>query len=179
MKKIIGFLTLSFFLIQTGLVSSVSAAEGAKSGKYKRKYGMAGCGLGTYVIQKDDMGGQLGVALVHYVIGQYISFASPTWAMSSGTSNCVPDGQQTAMEQEVYLDANYASLSKEAAAGQGTHLDGLAEVLGCQDKAEFAKHSQNQYGEIFKDTNSKEVLNRYRESIQKNENLKAHCDLLG
>jgi hypothetical protein len=163
-----------------GLILALSvmltAAPSEAAGKYKRKYGMAGCGVSTYVIKEDGKSEQIISWFINGVAGYFVSFAHPTWAMTSGTSNCVDDSQQVAMEQEVFMNSNLANLSKEAAAGQGAHLNALAEVLGCENKEEFSRFSQQNYPQLFETSSAKEVLSRYLNGIKSSEELRKSCE---
>ncbi|MEN9529965.1 MAG: hypothetical protein RI932_1838, partial [Pseudomonadota bacterium] len=105
----------------------------------QRKYGMAGCGLGSIVM--GAKGSQISAATTNGTGVQ-------TLGISSGTSNCNPDSKTAVSEaQETYMFNNYASLSKETAQGSGSTLAGLATVLGCGEaqQAEFNKFVQEEH----------------------------------
>ena len=48
-----------------------------------------------------------------------------------------------------FIDTRMASLQKEAAAGSGENLDALAELLGEDNKADFAHMMQVNYEQLF------------------------------
>lgn len=125
-------------------------------------WGMAGCSIWNYAIKDKGQGAQIGVwALEHFVFGVQIS------AITSGTLNCVdPSMRNAANEQEVFVTVNLASLQKEAAQGQGEHLDALAEIFGCQDKEGFAHMSQSRYETIFANEKPAQVLHNYKSEIK-------------
>ena len=78
------------------------------------------------------------------------------------------------ISQEVFLKANFASLTREAAQGQGEHLSAFAEVLGC-DHGAFSRMSQEKYNEIYSTTESQEVLQNYVRQIKANPELSTRC----
>lgn len=136
-------------------------------------WGMAGCSIWNYVIKDKEQGPQLGVwALEHFVFG-----VQP-FAISSGTSNCTEDGRSAANEQEVFVTVNLASLQREAAQGQGEHLNSLAEIFGCEDKEAFANMSQSRYEAIFANENPQTVLQSYKTEI-KSGKLAKSCERAG
>lgn len=135
-------------------------------------WGMAGCSIWNYVIKDKEQGPQIGVwVLEHFVFGVQ------TFAITSGTSNCVESGSKmSATEQEVFMAVNLASLQKEAAQGKGQHLDALAEIFGCQDKEGFAQMSQSRYEAIFADEQPANVLQNYKSELKSG---KAACSRAG
>ena len=105
----------------------------------QRKYGMAGCGLGSVVM--GPKGSQISAYTTNGTSG------SQLYGITTGTSNCQPDRRGAMSEaQESFMFSNYATLSKEMAQGSGTTLAGLAHVLGCgeTDQAAFNKVAQTE-----------------------------------
>jgi hypothetical protein len=125
-------------------------------------WGMAGCSIWNYVIKDKEQGPQIGVwALEHFVFGVQ------TFAITSGTSNCVDSGSKMSQnEQETFVTVNLASLQKEAAQGQGEHLNTLAEIFGCESKEGFANMSQNRYEALFSNENPSAVLENYKSEVK-------------
>lgn len=169
MKNFIKFTVLLLSVVAVG------SAQAKSKKKHKAKdnadmeesysgvpWGMAGCSIWNYVIKDKEQGPQIGVwALEHFVFGVQ------TFAITSGTSNCVEDSSKMAQdEQKVFVEVNLASLQKEAAQGQGQHLDTLAEIFGCSDKVGFANMSQNRYEAIFTNENPSQVLDSYKSEIK-------------
>lgn len=146
---------------------------------YQRHYGMAGCGVGSSVLTKDSKEQQIGVWIINEVAGMIFTPLFPTWAMSSGTSNCTDRPREVAMEQEVFLNVNLANLSKEAAFGTGEHLDAFAEVLGCQSKANFGRFSQENFEKLFETQKPNEVLSRYLEKLRAHPDFSKNCSRVG
>ena len=156
-------------LVAMGLLLAVSFSNVAKA--EDRPYGMAGCGLWTYVIKDKSMGAQLGIFALRYFI-----LNVQTFAITSGTSNCVNNASSTAStEREVYVAANLTELSKEAAQGGGTHISGLAQLLGCEDQDSFAKMSQAKYSRIFDSSDPEVVLDKYLNEVKSHEVLAKSC----
>ncbi|MBM3381319.1 MAG: DUF3015 domain-containing protein [Betaproteobacteria bacterium] len=135
----------------------------------QRKYGMAGCGLGSVVM--GAKGSQISAATTNGTGVQ-------TFGISSGTSNCNPDSKAAVSEaQETYMFNNYASLSKETAQGSGATLAGLATVLGCGEaqQAEFNKFVQEEHRTIFSAPGAVAALETLKETLAKNEQLAQNC----
>lgn len=153
-----------------GMTGVASARQKHKDGSYSEPWGMAGCDLWSQVITKKDKDSQLGVwALRTFILN------SQTSAITSGTSNCVKSRSETAaVEQEVFIEVNLASLSKEAAQGEGEHIRALAEVFGCPH-SEFARLSQSRYAEIFATYTADAVLESYLREVNADQGLAKTC----
>ena len=125
-------------------------------------WGMAGCSIWNWAIEKKERGPQVAVwVLEHFILGVQ------TFAISSGTSNCVdPTVRMTMNEQETFVSVNLASLQKEAAQGSGEHLDTLAEIFGCSEKEGFAEMSQGRYDAIFSDEKPENVVRSYKSELK-------------
>lgn len=136
-------------------------------------YGMAGCGLGSLVIEENTMWPQLGAMTTNNIVSPQTS------AITSGTSNCTDLPREVALiEQEVFITANLNSLTKEAAQGSGEHLDALGEVMGCSEEGNTALRvlCKDRHEEIFSTRDSKKVLSTLRQEIKANEELAENCD---
>ncbi len=137
-------------------------------------YGMAGCGLGSAIIKSPGKGPQIGAFFLNYALS-----TNQTSGISSGTSNCVEARTETAaQEQTIYVSANLASLSREAAQGQGEHLEGLAEVVGCygdQERQRLGLISQEKYQEIYGSSEAGTVLKNYLTLMQADPVLASEC----
>ncbi len=93
-------------------------------------YGMAGCGLGTFVFTSNTKGSQILAATTNG------TFYSQTFGITSGTSNCTTGGTVKAdREQEAFVEANFESLQRDLAAGQGEYFVAFAGLLGCSEDA--------------------------------------------
>ena len=152
----------------------------APAGEYEYPYGMAGCGLGSMIVDENETWPQVGVTLIDGAVGGLTGY-SPTTAMTSGTSNCKEAANSVASARDVFLRANQANLEKEAAMGDGPALYAFAEVLGCEDsqsKVEFNKVSQQNHAEVFSTSDSKQVLENYLKVLRKNDSLVNSCSRL-
>ena len=153
--------------------AAAAATEGGDSG-YKAAYGAAGCGLGSIVIGSKPGMMQLFAATLNATGYQ-------TLAITTGTSNCKdgPSGEAAAMERKVYVDMNLADLSKEAAQGDGEHLEAFADILGCaeseEDLAAFQMLSQQKYAVLFNNQASDAVVEGFVNEIKADETLSANC----
>jgi hypothetical protein len=153
------------------------AAAAGGAGYKAAPYGMAGCGLGSIIMKSNTKGAQSSAATTN-------GYTYTTlFGIISGTSNCVDtETASAAVEREVYISANLASLSKEAAQGEGRHLLAFADVLGCageESYPQFVKVSQEQHQAIFNSDDPQAVLNSYINAVKSNNQLKTECARLG
>lgn len=135
-----------------------------------RKYGMAGCGLGSVIF--GTKGSQTSAATTNG------SFNSQLFGITSGTSNCLPDAQASALhEQEKFIYANFASLSKEMAQGRGETLVGLASVLGCESSVQpqFTSFAQSKYQTVFAAPGAVAALETLKEEMKREPVLAQQC----
>jgi hypothetical protein len=139
-------------------------------------YGMAGCGLGSMVFQRNVRSEQWLASIINE------AFIPQSFAISTGTSNCVDvDEEQSQAEQEIFIDSNFHALRVDAARGDGESLRAYAELVGCYKEGLFdtiAALSQGQFQFIFSDAQPKSVAERYRDSLKRSRALKTRCDRL-
>lgn len=177
MKKFLNILLVTVFAVFSLHHAAFAKKSSKKSSSSDEEsyggapWGMAGCGLWAGIIKGKDKSSQLGVyALRNLVLN------SQTSAITSGTSNCVHEGSAYAQkEKEVFVTVNLASLEREAAQGQGQHLNAFAEILGCPDHDAFANFSQDNYNSIFKTQEPNGVLKNYLDEVKKDQQLKKQC----
>lgn len=106
--------------------------------------GSAGCGLGSMVFQENDFAHQLLAATTNG------TFGSQTFGITFGTSNCTNRGLiQLAKEREAFIEANYAELARDIAAGQGEYVNSLAKLYNVTDTKAFASKLQKNHAVIF------------------------------
>lgn len=90
---------------------------------------MAGCGLGSMVIENNDKWSQVGAAFLN-------GTGMQTFGISFGTSNCTEDGVAMASkEKEAFVEANLADLKQDIAKGEGEYLSALSSLYGCKGAA--------------------------------------------
>jgi hypothetical protein len=163
MKLGIGYLTLAAALL-LGVHSEAQAA---------RKYGLAGCGLGSLIIKPS--GGQISAATTNG------TSSSQSWGIVSGTSNCVPSKEMAIiLKQQEFLAANLATLQKELAQGDGETVHAFADILGCRGEVHPQAVSQliGGYTEIFKAPGIEGVLDEAKKQLSKDQMTAKGCDLL-
>ena len=105
-------------------------------------YGAAGCGLGSMVFGNKPGAMQI---LASTTNG---TFASQTFGITTGTSNC--DGSlMGGAGAKVFIEANKEALAKDISRGQGETLKNLASLAGCADSAAVGGALQKSFGTIF------------------------------
>ncbi|MGZ3710596.1 MAG: DUF3015 family protein [Bdellovibrionota bacterium] len=132
-------------------VLSVSAAQAAGKQKIAIKtyestghkasgvHNMAGCGLGSMVVDDPTKWSQVAASFLN-------GTGTQTFGISFGTSNCTEDGvSSAAREKDAFVEANYAELRRDLATGSGSYLSSLASLYGCKGEAVqgFSKALQN------------------------------------
>lgn len=143
MKKII--LMVSVLCLSAGVADAASkrTQKPKASGGYQASYeeprrmssgghAMAGCGLGSMVIEDETKWAQVGAAFLNGTGVQ-------TFGITFGTSNCTEDGVASASkERDVYVESNFSEIKRDIAMGEGEYLSGLAQVYGCDANAGFS-----------------------------------------
>jgi hypothetical protein len=110
-------------------------------------YGMAGCGLGSLIFGPDNE--PVAQVLAATTNG---TFATQTFGITSGTSNCVSGGVIRAeREQAAFAEVNFDDLKRDMAAGGGEYLRSFSSLLGCEQSARpaFFKMTQDRFGTIL------------------------------
>jgi hypothetical protein len=135
MKKLALLSTVAGFLV---MGASAAHAQG---------YGMAGCGLGSIAF------GQQNTAMMQILAATTNgTFASQTFGITSGTSNCVSGGVvKSQREQAAFAEVNFQDLKRNMASGGGEFLTSFATLLGCEESAKpaLAKMTQAKYESIL------------------------------
>jgi hypothetical protein len=130
-----------------------------------KPYGMAGCGWGSQVQGKD--GNQILASTTNET-------GTQTFAISSGTSNCVTATEQTAMIRN-FIEANYASVVTDMAKGQGESLKTLSGFYGC-DQNVFATEMKANYEKITPSTeNATAVMVNINSMMETSSALSSSC----
>ncbi len=89
-------------------------------------HNMAGCGLGSMVIQDNSKWSQVGASILN-------STGYQSFGISSGTSNCTEDGVATAArEKDAFVETNLADIRRDISVGSGEYLSSLASFYGCK-----------------------------------------------
>lgn len=115
----------------------------------------AGCGLGSYVIDKRGL-----IWNLFQITTNGTSF-NQTFGISSGTLGCRQEGIALDSRVQEFVAANMDSLSKEIAQGRGETLDTFLELLNIENKDEFRLALQENYHRLYphKDSQSFDVMN--------------------
>lgn len=122
---------------------------------------MAGCGLGSMVIQDSDKWMQVLAATLNGTGFQTI-------AMSFGTSNCTEDGvMQASREKEGFIEANAVELRRDLAVGNGEYLSSLASLYGCKGEAVkgFGQALHGSQDQVFQQSQSAEDSLRVMDKV--------------
>ena len=156
---------LFFALVGSLFISSSALAAG---------YGEGGCGLGSLIFGDTPGFVQAFAATTNGTL------ANQAFGITSGTSNCDASGIVLAQkEQEIFVQQNFDSLTKEMAVGEGEGLYTLAGMLGCpaDSASEFGSYTQRNYETIFASNNTTpdEVLATVKAGISKDPVLYAAC----
>ncbi|TLD94670.1 DUF3015 domain-containing protein [Helicobacter jaachi] len=139
MKKILVSLALS-----SSLVSGVFAAANTNTG----------CGLGSYLIDKQGL-----IWNLLQVTTNSTSW-NQTFGITSGTLGCKSGSIAMDSRTQEFVAANMDSLSQEIAQGKGEHLDTLVELLNVTEKEAFKVALQENYNKLYasKNAQSADVL---------------------
>lgn len=118
------------------------AKPAAASKSFTREYGMAGCGLGSVLIDKH--GSQVFAATTNDTA--YSQF----FGISSGTLNCIDsESNEVASRADFFIKANRFALESDVARGSGETLAGLGKVLGCAEGTDLGSALQQNYSNVF------------------------------
>lgn len=141
-----------------------------KGGAYSRPYGMAGCGLGTLVMDKRSS--QVLVATTN-------GTGMQTIGITLGTSNCVDEAtSQVAHKMDKYIHINKIQLAGDVAKGNGETIVALSEVIGCQSSQNLGSALKASYSDVFaNDFTTNEVTDSIITVIQKDTQLSQECSL--
>lgn len=139
-------------------------------------YGTAGCGLGSIVFGDSSGIVQIFAATTNGTSG------TQTFGITSGTSNCVDGGgAQAALDQKAFMNVNYASVTRDAAKGEGEYLAAFATLLQCdaESRPAFYQLAQSQHAQIFAtDATPDQALTNVKAAMVSHPTLKDHCTRL-
>jgi len=121
-----------------GYQSSYEEPRAPRAAMKSAGHSMAGCGLGSMVIEDQTKWAQVGAAFLNGTGVQ-------TFGISFGTSNCTEDGVASASkERDVYVESNFSEIRRDIAMGEGEYLSGLAQVYGCDANGFSSALKKNQ-----------------------------------
>jgi len=141
--------------------ASSGKASGATSGK---KYGTAGCGLGSIVMGAE--GSQILAATLN-------GTGTQTFGITSGTSNCGDTGGGEASTR-VFIEANREALAKEIARGTGEAISNLSTLGGCGDAQSVGLSLRKNFKGIFPNamTSTDQVSDAIISTLRSNSTLR-------
>jgi len=116
-------------------------APKASGGGKHQKYGAAGCGLGSLIIKSG------GIVQI-FTATTNGTFASQTFGITSGTSNC-DDASGGGDDARVFVHANRVELAKDISRGQGETIASLTAIAGCADSKAVGTKLQQSFKTIF------------------------------
>lgn len=155
------------------IVAGLAALLASRPAAAERKYGIAGCGLGSLVFKPS--GNQSTAALLNGTGYQ-------TLGITTGTSNCTPSGAKASaeLEQEKFFVANFATLSKEIAQGGGDAVVAFAGSLGCAqgNAGRVATQLQANYADIFAEPGAVAAFDAAKDSLRTDPEITAKCQYL-
>jgi hypothetical protein len=134
MKKLI----IGTLFATTALLCTTTHEKPAQAGNY----GMAGCGLGSIVFGNKPGFIQILAATTNG------TFASQTFGITSGTSNCSDTGGG-APSAAAFIQTNREALAKDISRGNGETIKNLATLSGCGDSAAVGASLQKNFNVIF------------------------------
>jgi len=157
-------LVIKFAIVAVCLVGISAHAAGQKKRKNtwapkqekkvveETSHKMAGCGLGSMVVEDSSKWSQVLAATLN-------GTGMQTFGISFGTSNCTEDGvMQASKEKEAFIEANVVELRRDLALGQGEYLSALGSLYGCSGEANqgFMKTISLKQQSIFQQNQSTE-----------------------
>lgn len=137
------------------------------------QYGVAGCGLGSIVIEPS--GSQTSAGTTNG------SSSNQSFAITSGTSNCETKGRYANLQdQESFFIANYADVSRQMAQGSGDALAAFSRLLGCDQKifGSVATYLQAHYAEIVKSPGALATLDAAKSKLKADRQINSRCHFL-
>ena len=156
---------------KTGLIG-----EKVNPKNQEANWGMAGCGLGSVLFgESESRGGQV---LAVTTNGTYWN---NTFAMSSGTSNCVPEESETTAQlkknMEIFVAANREALANDIAKSNGETISTLSGMMGCKDETYLGAKLQTRYERIFASNENAAVSETMFNTVASDRYLVENCKL--
>jgi hypothetical protein len=129
-------------ILAAALLALATTASAAGEGlKGTGTYGTAGCGLGSLVFGNQPGAVQILAATTNG------TFASQTFGITTGTSNC--GSGLVAMGTKNFVEANRETLAKDMSRGQGETIGALTVMAGCSDSRAVGAALQSNFDQIF------------------------------
>lgn len=169
MSKIRTLISLGLLVFGLALVSPLAWA---KAQGFKRQYGMAGCGLGSILMGKQD--GQISAATTNG------STYNQLLGITFGTLNCLDEENKRLVDNvDGFLHINGPKLITEVVRGGGEHTQALAHLFGCQKdlQAPFDQALRKDFSAIFgqNKTTTQDVTDSLISTLLQDQTLRAGC----
>ena len=150
------------------ILSSLAIAAPAFAGDY----GTAGCGLGSMIF-----GAKTGIVQI-FAATTNGTFASQTFGITSGTSNCTSTGPSAA-SAKVFIEVNREAVAKDISRGSGETLTSLAALAGCSDPTAVGSTLQKNFKTILptSDVSSDNMSSAILSTLRSDKSLS--CNKLG
>lgn len=137
-------------------------------------YGMSGCGLGSVLFgETESKGGQILSSTTNS------TYSNNTFGMSTGSSNCVPEKEETttAMKKnvEIFVAANREALATDIAKSNGETIITLGSIMGCRDTNYLGAKLQSRYETIFDTKEEKTIAGNMLETVSTDRYLLENC----
>lgn len=129
-------------LIIGAVIASAALVCGTSERASAGPYGTAGCGLGSIVF-----GNQPGMIQILAATTNG-TFASQTFGITFGTSNCSDTGGGT-QSAAAFIQTNREALAKDISRGNGETIKNLATLSGCEDSSAVGATLQRNFKAIF------------------------------
>jgi len=144
----------------------------SKGEGWSRPYGVAGCGLGSYVVKK-----KAGFTQVFAATTNGIS-ANQLFGITSGTLNCVNGPtEEVAGRMDDFININKVALATDIAKGRGETIQALASIMGCHNIDQLGLSLQRNFRNIYKNerVHPIELTDSVINVIFQSESLKSDC----
>lgn len=149
---------------------TVGGMDNTNRGGFSRNYGLAGCGLGSQVMGAKD--GQIFAGTTNG------TFGNQTFGITSGTSNCIGTPTSAKADRmDKYIVANKVRLADDIARGEGETIQGLAQLMNCQQANELGSRLQSKFSTIFEshDMTANQITDRIITVVGQDTALSASC----
>ncbi len=156
-------------LIAALLVSTTAlAGDTASALRGGGAYGAAGCGLGSMAFGSQPGAIQILAATTNG------TFASQTFGITTGTSNCGSGAMASGTRN--FVEANREVLAKDMSRGQGETIGALTWMAGCGDSHAVGAALQSRYSTIIpnEQASSQEIADKLLETLKADKSLGCH-----
>lgn len=159
--------------VTAGMFVSMTAANAIPM----RKYGMAGCGLGSLILRPE---GKV-PAILQWITNGF--GLGQGFTITGGTSFCQDRSIKLSMQQQdIFVAVNFDSLRHEIAAGGGQKLNSLGVLMGCpvSQLSQFSSVMRKNYPAVFqaeKQATPEKLIEFVRAEMEKDSELADSCKI--